>query len=149
MKSFKITISALLLFAFCLFQSNANAQDAEDTPYWYVSYYQIQGSRVDSLSKLVAKYTARAVAMLKKNGRILDYNFLIHDTGSADNVVIMIKYPSWDAIDEGAGFGQAQREIEPDEAIRDAINAAFNWCFEGSTHTDTIYRDAMDSGGND
>ena len=75
----------------------------------------------------------------------MDYNFLIHHTGSASNVVIMIKYPSWAAIDKGAGFSKAFEEIEPDKAKRDAISASYGWCFEGSTHTDTIYGDAMDT----
>lgn len=143
MKSFKISISAFLLVAFCLIQSNVSAQEDEQTPYWYVSYYKVQWSRVDSLQKLVTKYTVPIVVQAKKNGSILDYNFLIHHTGSANNVVIMVKYPSWTAINEGAGFQKAFEEIEPDKTKRDAVTASFTWCFEGSTHTDTIYGDAM------
>ena len=144
MKSIKISISAFLLVAFCLFQSNVIAQESEQTPYWYVTYQKVQWSRVDSLQKLITKYTVPIVAQAKKNGSILDFKILIHHTGSANNVVRMIKYPSWAAINEGPGFQKAFEEIEPDKAKRDAANESFSWVFEGSTHTDTIYTDAMD-----
>lgn len=144
MKNFKRLVATVLIMAFCMFQYNATAQEDEKTPYWYVTYHKLQWNRVDSLQKLAAKYTKLIVAQAKKNGTILDYNFLIHHTGSDSNVVIMIKYPSWDAIDKGAGFGKAFKEIEPDEEKRKEIGKAYNWCFEGSTHTDTIYGDALE-----
>lgn len=109
-----------------------------------MTYHKLQWNRVDSLQKLVKKYTTAIVAQAKKNGTILDYKFLVHHTGSASNVVVMIKYPSWSAIDKGSGFGKAFKEIEPDEEKRKEIGKAYNWCFEGSTHTDTIYGDALD-----
>lgn len=145
MKNFKRLVATVLILAFCMFQYNANAQEEDEkTPYWYVTYHKLQWNRVDSLQKLASKYTKLIVAQAKKNGTILDYNFLIHHTGSDSNVVIMIKYPSWAAIGEGSGFGKAFKEIEPDKEKRDAISASYGWCFEGSTHTDTIYGDALE-----
>ncbi len=120
----------------------AQGDQAKDTPYWYTSSHRVQWARVDSLQKLVKTYTIPTVAQSKKMGRILDYRLLVHHTGGEYNVVIMIKYPSWAAINAGAGFGDAFKAIEPNEAKRKVATDGFNWVFEGSVHVDNIYIEA-------
>ena len=96
---------------------------------------------MDSLEKLVKKYTVPIVAEAKKRGTIVDYKLLVHNTGDEYNVVIMTNYSSWVAMGEGACFDVAFESIEPDKSKRDRVNAAFDWIFEGAVHKDNIYRE--------
>lgn len=120
----------------------AQGEQPKDTPFWYTSSHRVQWSRMDSLQKLVKTYTMPIVAQSKKMGRILDYRLLVHHTGGEYNVVIMIKYPSWAAISAGAGFADAFKVIEPNEAKRKVATDGFTWVFEGSVHVDNIYTEA-------
>jgi hypothetical protein len=138
------TIILTLLFA-GLFsaQSTVQAQEEEnqETPYWYVLSFKVPWAKVDTLEKLVEKYTVPIVAEAKKRGTILDYKFLIHHTGDEYNVVVMQKYASWATIDEGPQFNAAFEAIEPDKSKRDEVNKSFDWIFEGTVHKDNIYRE--------
>ena len=64
------------------------------------------------------------------------------EEGNEYNVITMSKYPSWEAIDKGAGWSAAAKIVQPDDAKRKKVNAAFNWVFEGSVHVDNIYSEA-------
>jgi len=121
----------------------AQEEQKDDVPYWYVASHKIPWDRVDSLRKMVKKYTVPIVAESKKSGRILDYNLLIHHTGDEYNVVIMIKYPSWAAMGEGPGFMTAFKALVPEKEKQDEIMAAFMWIYDGYIHKDNIYVDGM------
>jgi hypothetical protein len=79
-----------------------------------------------------------------KTGPLLDYKILFHHTGDKYNVVIMMKYPSWCAIDESSGISAAFKKIEPDEDKRKEINAAFNEILTPENHYDCIYTEATE-----
>jgi len=115
----------------------------QPAPYWYVSYYQVEWSKVDSLSKLVRAYTLPIVEEQKKLGTLLDYRILIHSHGSRDNVVIVRKLASWAAIDRDTTLQIAYRRVFPDSLKRKEINGAFNWVFAGGLHRDEIYREVV------
>ena len=131
----------MVVMVFAAFTTSAQEKE---TPYWYVSSYKVPWAKTDSLKTLVTMYTNPIVAQAKKMGRILDYHLLIHHTGGEYNVVIMVKYPSWTAIGKGAGFADAFKVIESNEAKRNAAIGSFNWVFEGSgsVHMDNIYTEA-------
>ncbi len=114
----------------------------EEQAYWYVSFYSVDWAKVDSLQALVKSYSYPVAKEAMKSGKLLDYKWLIHDTGNEWNVVIMSKYRSWDAIDDGV-FGAANRTLHPDSLQRQNINAAFNEIFAGGAHRDMIYTEVM------
>ena len=91
---------------------------------------------------MIKKYTIPILAEVKKAGDLLDYKVLIHHTGDEYNVVIMSKYPSWEAIDKSGIWGAAYKIIEPDKEKRKNVYDLFNWVFEGVTHIDNIYTEA-------
>ena len=121
----------------------AQEEEKKDVPYWYVTSFKIPWERIDSLNNMVKKYTVPVVAEAKKSGRILDYKILIIHTGDEYNVVSMTKYPSWDAIDEGHGFGAASEIVVPDKEECDKAWAGWGWIFKGVPHINNIYIDAM------
>lgn len=116
-------------------------QEGEAQAYWHVQLYQIPWERVDSLRTLVDR-TQPVVDDAIENGAILDFKILIHEMGDEYNVVEMTKYPSWAAIQEDRGFGEAAEEVF-DEATDEAIMDGFDWVYEGSAaHKDYIYTEA-------
>jgi hypothetical protein len=143
MKTSKTIIFALLLAVLFSAQSTVLAQEekSQETPYWYVLSFKIPWAKVDSLEKLVKKYTFPIVAELKKTGSLLDYRVFIHHTGGEYNLVILEKYPSWAAINVEGIWKTAFEAIEPDKSKRDEVNASFDWIFEGAVHKDNIYRE--------
>jgi len=122
---------------------STTAQEKE-TPYWYVTSYKVDWSKIDSLSTLTKLYTNPVAAQAKKMGRILDFRVLIHHTGGEYNVVRMIKYPSWAAMGKGMGWADAFKVVEPTEANRKAVNASFSWIFAPLVHIDNIYGEATE-----
>jgi len=138
-KSLIIILLALFIPSFLL----AQEEEKKDVPYWYVSSHKIPWEKIDSLQAMVKKYTVPAVAEAKKSGRILDYNILIQHTGDEYNVVTMTKFPSWAAIDEGAGWGAAMKIVVPDKEERNKAWAGWRWVFEGVPRIHNIYVDAM------
>lgn len=132
----------LVLFASQALVAQEMEQEEEEQAYWHVQLYQIPWDRVDSLRTLSTMYTDQVVAGAKEAGSILDFKILIHEMADEYNVVEMTKYPSWDAIREGRGFGAVAEELW-DEAQREAITDGFNWVYEGSAaHKDLIYTEA-------
>ena len=130
-------------------QAQEGQQDQEgqaaQAPYWYTSYYKIPWAKVDSLRKIDAIYSGRMVEEAKRRGNVLDYKVLVHHTGGDYNVVIMTKYPSWQAIETGAGWGQIFEVVEPDSARRSAVNEAMQWIYENADfHRDEIYMEIAD-----
>jgi hypothetical protein len=116
-------------------QQAAPAQQA----FWTVSSFQIDFSKVDSLTKLYRAYTVPVVDEAKKMGVLLDYHILIHAWAGRDNVVIIRKYSSFDAINSDTTFAAAMRRITPDSTKRKAVNDAFNSIFGSGLHHDEIY----------
>lgn len=118
-------------------------EEEEQQAYWHVAAFQVPWDRVDSLQTLVDQ-TQPVVERAIENGRLLDFKILIHDMADEYNVIEMRKYPSWAAIEEGPGFGEASEQVF-DEATNEAINAGFEWVYEGaSAHKDLIYTEATD-----
>jgi hypothetical protein len=138
------TLLFVLMVLFLASTVQAQGTQTKDQAYWYVSSYKVAWSKVDSLKTLVKMYTGAMIAQAKKMGRILDYRLLTHHTGGEYNVIIMVKYPSWEAMGKGAGFGEAYKAIEPDAAKRKAVWDTFNWVFENPVHVDNIYTEATD-----
>jgi hypothetical protein len=123
--------------------SGAYAQDGDEAeeaeaPWIYISAYKIPWSRVDSLTKLNKLYPV--VAKAKENGTILDYHMTVHHTGDEYNILIVTVFESWESMGDGRGFGDAFRELEPDEARRAEVNAGYQWVFADTKHKDNIYR---------
>ena len=139
----KKSLIIILLVLFIPALLIAQEEEKKDVPYWYVMSCKIPWERIDSLKNMVKQYNVPIVAEQKKSGKILDYNFLIHHTGDEYNVVIMIKFPSWDAINDGTGFGAAYEIVVPDKEERDRVDEGWLWAFDGFQHIDNIYIDAM------
>ena len=107
--------------------------------------FKVSWNKIDSLKNMAKKYTIKVVDEAKKSGKILDYNFLMQHTGDEYNVVIMTKFPSWDAMGDGDGFGAAMEIVIPDKEERDRAVEGWQWVFDGYQHIDNIYIDAMDT----
>jgi hypothetical protein len=137
-----LIVSALALLVFWPGAARGQEQQPAQQPYWVVSYYEVPWARVDSLVKLYRQHRIPVVEEAKRAGTILDYRILIHHFGSEENVVIMEKYPSWEAIDRGTGFGEAARRLGRDEEAQRQISEGFDWVFEGVPHRDEIYAEA-------
>lgn len=112
-----------------------------DTVWWYVSSYQIEWPKMDSLVKLVRAYTLPTVAEAKKMGTLLDYRVLVHAYGSEYNYQIIRQYRRFEDIAHDTTVGAAARRLVPDPARMKEIQAAFNWVFGGGGHRDEIYRE--------
>ena len=128
-----------LAFAFVL-PLTVQAQEEEEQPVWHILHYQVDWNRVDSLETLFETYSLPIAEEAKKMGDLLEYKWLIHTQGSEWNVVLMMKVRSWEAV-QNSGIGAAYRELYPDEATREEINAAFNWAFGGGGHRDEFFRE--------
>lgn len=133
----KVILSVLLIL---IFIPSLIAQDTEkeDTPYWYVSYFKVDYANLDSIKTMVKEYTLPTVEVAKKKGLLLDYKVLIHHTGDQHNLVLMMKYPSWAAIDEFS-FTESFKIIEPDEEKRKKAYATMNRLIPYENHYDNIY----------
>lgn len=121
----------------------AQEEEKEDIPYWYVVSVKVPWEMMDSLKIMVKKYQIPILAEAEKSGKILDSNFLIHHTGDEYNVVIMTKFPSWNAMGDMSFFGDAMQIAIPDEKERDRFKEGWQWIFEGVQHIDNIYTDAV------
>ena len=130
-----VAVLVILLFIPSLI---AQDKEKENTPYWYVTYYKVEWSNIDSIKTNIIEYTLPAVEEAKKMGTLLDYKVLIHHTGDQHNLVIMMKYPSWVAIDEFS-FSEPFKIIEPDKEKRKKVYATFNRLIPWENHYDNIY----------
>ncbi len=121
----------------------AHAQDGDEAeeaeaPWIYITSHKIPWSRIDSLTKLNKLYPF--VAKAKENGTILDYHLIVHQYGDEYNVLEVRVFESWESMGEGAGFGAAFEELEPDADRRAEVNAGYAWVYAGTVHKDNIYR---------
>jgi hypothetical protein len=135
-----LLFATLLVF---LLAGTSKAQDAaeESQPYWYVSYYTVDWSKTDSLTKLW-EMTKPVRERAKQDGEILEWIGLIHDTGNEHNVVMMTKYPSWSAM---RAPNEAFQEVFPNAAERARIGEGYNWVFGAGAHQDGIYTESPGS----
>jgi len=119
-------------------QAYAQEEEGAERPWVYASFYKVPWERVDSLTALQKLYpwAEKAVEM----GHILDFKMLVHHTGDEYNIVVMTFFPSWEAIDEGAWWGDVFEALEPDAERRAEVNDGFNWVLGGFKHYDNIYR---------
>jgi len=131
-------VLAVLLILIFIPSLIAQEKEKEDTPYWYVTYYKVDWAKIDSIKTLIKEYTLPSVEEAKKMGTLLDYKVFIHHTGDQHNVVIMMKYPSWVAIDEFS-FAEPFKIIEPDEEKRKKIYATMYRLIPYENHYDNIY----------
>lgn len=137
----KTTIRVIIaVLVILLFIPSLVAQDKEkeDTPYWYVTYYKVDYAKLDSIETMVKEWALPSVEEAKKMGTLLDYKVLIHHTGEEHNLVLMMKYPSWAAIDEFS-WTEPSKIIEPDEEKRKKVFATFNRLMPYENHYDNIY----------
>lgn len=124
-------ICCLGLTTFSVAQDEAEAP----TPYWYVSYYEIDWAKTDSLFKLWEK-TQPVRDLQVERGEMLAWIPLVHHSGQEHNVVMMTKYPSWAAMNADS---DAFRTVFTDSTERSMINSGFNWVFGDGAHDDVIY----------
>lgn len=137
-----LLLGAAFLVAFSMpTPSTAQESAEEETPYWYVNYFTIDWTRTDSLIKLWT-LTEPVRELRKKNGEILEWLGLMHNTGNEHNVVIMTKYPSWSAINADS---KATETVFTNAAERARLNDGFNWVFGAAPHQDVIFRESPGS----
>ena len=102
--------------------------------------HRVPFERVDTLQKLL-KETQAVVAEAKRRGGILDDVWLIHAWGGEYNVLEMITWKSWAAIEDTTlGIDAAFRKVYPDSVARKKLNDRFEWVFHEVPHVDNIYQ---------
>ena len=137
----RLFIVGLATMIFAVSVSDLIAQEADETPYWYVTQWQIAWPRVDSLISLEKQYSPQIrEAVGPEETNLLDRKVLIHDTGTKWNVMIMNKYSSWSAIRDDPPVNVMERVFPGEEG--EEISEAYGWVFEGATHYDAIYIEA-------
>ncbi len=146
MKRLLTTLLTVTFIMFGLGIADLEAQDMEDdkTTYWYVSEWKIPPQKLDSLRTLIDKSKSVYEKAIEE-GPLLEHMELIHDTGGTFTYVRMMKYPSWEAINEGPGFGKVAEEAMPDSSKRQKIINGFQWILNGASHKDNIYTEATHS----
>lgn len=121
----------------------ATAQEQETpSPFWYVSEYKVPWVKVDSLNSLL-RADEELVQEALSRGNFLESKVLIHHTGDEHNLVFMVKYPTWEAIEADPGLGAIAAETWGEDRAR-ARNDAWDWIFEttGGAHRDQIFIEA-------
>jgi len=122
----------------CLFAMPAQAQDKEKIPYWEITQYQVDRSKIDSLKILEETYYSKIVVQAKKMGLIEDSIFLIMKIGGDEyNVIEINKCSSWDKLN--FEWEEAFKIVEPNKEKRDEVHAAYRWLFEGKDRKSAIY----------
>ncbi len=109
----------------------------DEEGFWYASFYDMPWPQVDSLRTLWQE-TADVPAEAIKNGSIVGNLGLVHHTGGGASVVVLTKFPTWDAL-EARSWNGAFRTVVPDEARRNALNAGFRFAYREVPHYDVIY----------
>lgn len=107
--------------------------------FWYLTQYQVDFQKIDSLQKLLRTYTLPLAEEAKKSGVVLDEKWLIHHTGTEYNVLQLRHVRSWEAINSDTTVGRAMRRLWPDSGRRVDINRAFAEMLSGAPHRDAIY----------
>lgn len=121
----------------------ASAQEQETpSPFWYVSEYKVPWTKVDSLSSLLRADEVLIQEAITR-GNVLESKVLIHHTGDEQNLVVMNKYPTWEAIDADPGLGPLATEMWGEDRAR-ARSEAWDWILEttGGAHRDQIFTEA-------
>lgn len=142
-RALRWSLAATVALVLCTTQAlvGQEMEEEEQQAYWHVAAFQVPWDRVDSLQTLIDR-TQPVVERAIENGRLLDLKILIHNMADEYNVIEMRKYPSWAAIEEGPGLQEASEQVF-DEATNEAINAGFEWVYDGaSAHKDLIYTEA-------
>ena len=116
-------------------------QAPRDTVWWYVSSYQLDWQKVDSLVKLTRAYTLPTATQAKRMGTLLDYRILVHAYGSEYNFQVIRQFRHFADISTDTSFAVAFRRTQPDSTRRSAIEDAFRWAFGDGTHRDEIYHE--------
>jgi hypothetical protein len=119
----------------------------KETPYWLITYYKVDPTRIDSLVKLEKEYGIPIFEEAKKRGTLLKRKLLIHKISSDYNVILMEKYPSWAATGERVGNDAAFAAIEPNNEKRFRVYSGYIWVFNNATHYDEIFIEASDIDG--
>jgi hypothetical protein len=114
------------------------AQPQQQTPYWYVSQYQVDFRLTDSLAAMI-KLGSGMREELKRTGHLLEERWLLHHTGNEWNVLHIRKYPNWAAVNDQAAATAAMQKAFPDSARRAALNRAWEGIFQETAHRDGIY----------
>lgn len=134
--------ATVLLLLACI-SAPVIAQDLN--PVVYVSEHKIAWDRVDSLRTLTARYDIpwRDYIASKVDGYQRWY--FTHDTGDEANYFIVTQYPDWDYVrGDEIDFEALWEEYKEANAITDedekGVEQAFQWAYEGATHTDRILR---------
>ena len=141
----RIIVVVLLIMIFIPSLVIAQDEGKEDNIYWKIAHYNVDERKIDSLKVLEEKYYIPIIAEAKKMGLLLESVLLIKETGNEYNVVIIDKYPSWAAIEKNRGWETAHKAIEPDKKKRDAVNAAYDWVFDGAKDKySDLYYEATD-----
>jgi len=122
-------------------EPEAVPQPYDESGVWvYASYMKVPWSRIDSLMVLqhgtAPAWREKAIEM----GCFLDWQMLIHHTGSEYNVVYLTTYDSWEHLTPGRGCGNtAWQEVMPDSTARAAVEAGLQWVHDEYKHYDEIY----------
>ena len=133
---------SFVIVLICLFVIPVQAQDKE-TPYWEITQYHVDKTKIDSLKTLEGEYYTKIVKQAKKMGLIMDSVLLIMQVGDTEyNVIVVDKCASWDKLN--FKWDEAFKIIEPDKKIRDEVYAAYRWFFEGKDSKSAIYYAAAD-----
>lgn len=116
-----------------------NAQQQVHPGFWYVTQYQLDFQKVDSLQKLIRTYSIALADEAKKSGTLLDEKWMIHHTGTEYNVLQMRHWRNWEALNADTTIGRAMRRLWPDSGRRVDINRAFAEMLSAAPHRDAIY----------
>jgi hypothetical protein len=127
----------------------APSATAQDGPVFYMTQHKIQASRVDSLIALITKYDIPWHGIVADNVDGYKRWHMRHDTGNEYNFMTVTMYPDWDMVrgDEipfddyapqlAASMGMTMEELDAED---ERVGPAFEWAYEGSQHTDQIWR---------
>lgn len=138
----RIIVAILVILLFI--PSLVMAQDKGNTAHWEIVQYHADRAKIDSLKVLENQYYTKIVAEAKRSGLVIDSVLLIMKVGNNEfNILEVTKYPSWSAIDEFS-WETAFKSIEPNKKIRDEVNKAYKWFFEGKDRISAIYYEAAD-----
>lgn len=107
--------------------------------FWYVSQYQVDFRKIDSLQKLLRTYQIPLAEEARKAGVLLDEKWMIHHTGTEYNVLHLRHLRNWEAINGDTTVGNARRRLWPDSGRRADINRAFAEIYGAAPHRDAIY----------
>jgi hypothetical protein len=134
-------LGATLLFAPHRPAAAQDTQAPQDTVWWQVSSFQVDGPKLDSLVKLVRVSTLATVTEAKKMGTLLEYRILVRAFGSEYNFQVVRQYRHFADIAADSSLTVAFRRVQPDAARRAAILEYFRTALGEARRRDEIYRE--------